>query len=106
MPSYCTEMLPFVPDFPMGGSTDVGNASYVVPTAQVLCTIVPFGTAAHSWQMTSCAGTTLGDKGALVAAQTIAATAVYALQHPELVQQANEELEKKTGKQLPKLAKR
>src|SRR6185369_9964986 len=58
------------------GSTDVGDVSYVVPTVGLdAATWVP-GTAAHSWQAVACGGTDIGIKGMMVAAKTMAFTAI------------------------------
>jgi len=58
------------------GSTDVGDVSWVVPTAGIrTATWVP-GTAAHSWQAVASGGTSIGIKGTELAAKTIAATAI------------------------------
>jgi len=54
------------------GSTDVGDVSWVVPTTGLsAATWVP-GTAAHSWQAVAAGGTTIGDKGMMLAAKTLA----------------------------------
>ena len=61
-----------------GGSTDVGDVSYAVPTVGPrAATWVP-GTPAHSWQATACGGTEIGTKGMMVAAKTMALTATVA----------------------------
>jgi len=74
-----------------GGSTDVGDVSYVVPTIGLrAATWVP-GTAAHSWQAVACGGTDIGIKGMMVAAKTIALTAIDLYTNPELVEQAKAE---------------
>jgi len=58
------------------GSTDVGDVSWIVPTAQfTTATYVP-GTPGHSWQSTACSGMSIGRKGMVVAAKTLALTAV------------------------------
>jgi aminobenzoyl-glutamate utilization protein B len=80
-----------------GGSTDVADVSWVVPTAGVrTATWVP-GTPSHSWQAVAAGGTTIGVKGMLVAAKTIALTAVDLFTTPALIEEA------KAGykKQLP-----
>jgi aminobenzoyl-glutamate utilization protein B len=57
------------------GSTDVGDVSWVVPTAGFYtATFVP-GTPGHSWQSTACAGMSIGQKGMMVAAKTLALSA-------------------------------
>lgn len=57
-----------------GGSTDVGDVSFAVPTAGLrAATWVP-GTPAHSWQAVAAGGTSIGEKGMMVAAKTLALT--------------------------------
>src|SRR5206468_6732721 len=63
-------------DVVSGGSTDVGDVSWLVPTAQfTTATYVP-GTPGHSWQSTACAGSSIGRKGMLVAAKTLALSTI------------------------------
>jgi aminobenzoyl-glutamate utilization protein B len=80
------------------GSTDVGDVSWVVPTTGLrTATWVP-GTAAHSWQAIAAGGSSIGGKGMLVAAKTLALTAVELFTNPELVQAAKEEMLTRRGK--------
>ena len=73
------------------GSTDVGDVSYTVPTVGLeAATWVP-GTSAHSWQAVACGGTDIGIKGMMVAAKTIAFTAIDLLTNPALIKKAKEE---------------
>ena len=73
------------------GSTDVGDVSYAVPTAGVeTATWVP-GTTAHSWQAVASGGTDIGIKGMMVAAKTLAYTAIDLFTTPALIQKAKEE---------------
>ena len=82
---------------PGGGSTDVGDVSWVVPTASVrTATWVP-GTPSHSWQAVAAGGTSIGTKGMLVAARTLARTAVDLFTRPALLQEAAAELEERRG---------
>ncbi len=70
------------------GSTDVGDVSWNVPVADlVTATWVP-GTPAHSWQSTACSGNSIGRKGMIVAAKTMALTAMDLFADPKLVEQA------------------
>lgn len=79
------------------GSTDVGDVSWVVPTAGIrTATWVP-GTAAHSWQAVASGGTTIGLKGTELAAKTIAATAVEIFSNPLVIKEAKKELEQRVG---------
>ena len=79
------------------GSTDVGDVSWVVPTAGIrTATWVP-GTAAHSWQAVASGATTIGIKGTELAAKTMAATAVEIFTDPSIVQAAKNELNQRVG---------
>jgi aminobenzoyl-glutamate utilization protein B len=79
------------------GSTDVGDVSYVVPTVGLeAATWIP-GTPAHSWQAVACGGTEIGTKGMMVAAKTMALTAVDLYTSPELLKKAKEEFIKNKG---------
>ena len=82
---------------PAGGSTDVGDVSWVVPTAGLdAATWVP-GTAAHSWQAIAAGGTSIGEKGMLVAAKTLARTAVDLFTQPALLEAATTEYQERVG---------
>lgn len=78
-------------------STDVGDVSWVVPTAgMTAATWVP-GTSAHSWQAVAAGGTSIGTKGMLVAAKTLALTAADLFTKPELIGKSRGEWEKARG---------
>ena len=78
-------------------STDVGDVSWVVPTVQLsAATWVP-GTAAHSWQAVAAGGTTIGFKGMMVAAKTMALTGADLFTSPATVEAAKAELVAKRG---------
>jgi len=80
-----------------GGSTDVGDVSYAVPTVGLrAATWVP-GTPAHSWQATACGGTDIGTKGMMVAAKTMALTAIDLYTDAGLVARAKDEFRKARG---------
>jgi aminobenzoyl-glutamate utilization protein B len=80
-----------------GGSTDVGDVSYMVPTVGMdAATWVP-GTPAHSWQAVACGGTEIGTKGMMVAAKTMALTAIDLFTDPTLINRAKEEFIKAKG---------
>ena len=77
------------------GSTDVGDVSWIVPTSEFnAATYVP-GTAAHSWQSAACAGSSIGRKGMVVAAKTLALSAVDLFTDPKLVAAARADFEKR-----------
>ena len=79
------------------GSTDVGDVSWMVPTAGLsTATWVP-GTSAHSWQAVAAGGMSIGAKGMLVAAKTLAMTAVDLLSEPAHIDAAREEFDQRRG---------
>lgn len=83
---------------PSFGSTDVGDVSFAVPTAGMgSATWVP-GTPAHSWQAVAAGGTDIANKGMMVAAKTIALTAIDLFLNPDQIIKAKTELEEKRGK--------
>ena len=80
---------------PAGGSTDVGDVSWVVPTAQFrTATFVP-GTPGHSWQAVACSGSSVGRKGMVVAAKVLALSAWELLTTPAEVDAARESYRKR-----------
>jgi len=80
-----------------GGSSDVSDVSYVVPTVGLeAATWIP-GTSAHSWQAVACGGTEIGTKGMLVAAKTMALTVIDLFNKPAVIQKAKEEFIKSVG---------
>jgi aminobenzoyl-glutamate utilization protein B len=80
-----------------GGSTDVGDVSYAVPTVGLrTATWVP-GTPAHSWQAVACGGTDIGIKGLIVAAKVMALTAIDLYTNQAIIAKATEEFKKAKG---------
>jgi len=80
-----------------GGSTDVGDASWVVPTAGLsTATWVP-GTAAHSWQAVAAGGTSIGNKGMMMAAKTLALSIIDAYSTPAIIENAKKEFQGRIG---------
>ncbi|WP_042885266.1 amidohydrolase [Cupriavidus necator] len=94
-----TEVLPYHPDVkrPVTGSTDVGDVSWVVPTTQCLTACYAWGTGFHSWQMVAQGKLSLAHKGMLLAAKTLAATAIDLAGTPDTLRAARQELERKRG---------
>lgn len=79
------------------GSTDVGDVSWVVPTGGLrAATWVP-GTAAHSWQAIAAGGTSIGTKGMMVAAKTLALTARDLMKQPALIHAGRQEFDERRG---------
>ncbi|HLF64303.1 MAG TPA: amidohydrolase [Saprospiraceae bacterium] len=81
-----------------GGSTDVGDISWNVPTVGLrTATWIP-GTSGHSWQAVAAGGTSIGIKGMMVAAKTMTLTAIDLYTDPAILTLAKEELERRRGK--------
>lgn len=73
------------------GSTDVGDVSWVCPTAQIFTACVARGTPGHSWQQTAQSKTSFGHAMTAYAAKVMAAGAVELMTNPELLEQAKAE---------------
>lgn len=71
-----------------GGSTDVGDVSWVVPTGQVYTNCYAAGTAMHSWQAVAQGKSSIAHKGMLTAAKVMACAGAELFQNPELVEKA------------------
>ena len=71
-----------------GGSTDVGDVSWVVPTGQVYTNCYAAGTALHSWQAVAQGKASAAHKGMLAAAKIMACVGVQLLEDPSLVEKA------------------
>ncbi|MCB0606792.1 MAG: amidohydrolase [Lewinellaceae bacterium] len=92
------EVKPFsVEEKGVGGSTDVGDVSWAVPTAGMTAATWAPGTSAHSWQAVAAGGTGIGTKGMMVAAKTLALSAMELIRHPELNDKAKTELLERRG---------
>lgn len=82
---------------PLNGSTDVGDVSWITPTAQ--CTTACFinGSTLHSWQWVTLGATSMAHKGMLHAGKVMASTAVDMLKNPEMIETAKAELKQRLG---------
>ncbi|QKG52538.1 amidohydrolase [Hymenobacter sp. BRD67] len=80
-----------------GGSSDVGDVSYVVPTVGLTAATWIPGTPAHSWQAVACSGQEIGTKGMMVAAKTMTLTAIDLFTNPDLLTKAKAELQQQVG---------
>jgi len=76
-------------------STDVGDVSWNVPTVGFTAATYAPGTSAHSWQAAAQAGTNIGRQGMLVAARTLALSAVDLMENPNAIDAAKTSFEKR-----------
>jgi aminobenzoyl-glutamate utilization protein B len=79
-----------------GGSTDVGDVSWNVPTLHVSVATAPRGVPWHAWPVVAAGGTSIGHKGMMVAAKTLAATMVDLLDDPAARAAVRAEFDEKT----------
>jgi aminobenzoyl-glutamate utilization protein B len=82
---------------PEGGSTDVGDVSWVTPTLHLTVATAPKGSPGHAWPIVASGGMSLGHKGMLLAAKTLAATMVDLYEQPKALRAVREEFEAKKG---------
>ena len=81
---------------PPGGSTDVGDVSWVVPTLSMDATTAPTGTPWHAWPVVACGGMSIGHKGLVYTAKALAATVVDLIEDPKLLQAVQAEFREKS----------
>src|SRR5580765_3810840 len=78
-------------------STDYADVSWSVPSVSMTAATFAPGVPAHSWQATACAGSTIGVKGMMVAAKSMALTTVDLFTDPAHIQKARAEFDQKRG---------
>lgn len=87
-------VIPYVPSYRMEpGSTDVGDVSWLTPTAQFSAATWISGTPGHSWQVVSVGKTPIAHKGMLRAAAILACTAADLMESPALLASARAEFD-------------
>ena len=79
------------------GSTDVGDVSWATPTVGLETATWAPGTPAHSWQSAAASGTSLGFKGAQLAAKALTLMAVQLYTDPALRAAAKAEFDASRG---------
>ncbi|MGH9674571.1 MAG: amidohydrolase [Bryobacteraceae bacterium] len=96
MNSTIHALEPQRPD-PPGGSTDVGDVSWVIPTLHFSVATAPEAAPWHAWPVVASGGMSIGHKGMVYAAKTIAATAVDLFEDSATRQRIRNEFEKRKG---------
>lgn len=82
---------------PGGGSTDVGDVSFIVPVVRLNATIAPIGTPWHSWAVVASGGMSIGHKGLVYASKALAMTAVDLFKDANLREQIKAEFKDRKG---------
>jgi len=67
-----------------GGSTDVGDVSWLTPTMGVMVPSIPMGISLHTWMATASNGTSIGRKSAVTTAKIMVLTGADILTDTEL----------------------
>lgn len=80
-----------------GGSTDVGDVSWVVPTLHLTVATSPKDAPWHAWPVVATGGMSIGHKGMVRAAKTLAATMVDLYEQPRALKEVRAEFEEKKG---------
>lgn len=93
------EIYPLEPtrDNPPGGSTDVGDVSWIVPEISLGATTAPIGTPWHSWAVVACGGMSIGHKGMLFAAKALGMTLVDVFENENLRKNMQAEFKERKG---------
>ena len=85
-------IMPYIPSSRMSaGSTDVGDVSWLAPTAQFTAATWVSGSPGHSWQNVAGGKHPIAHKGLVYAAKVLAATAADLMEQPEVLTKAKEE---------------
>jgi len=87
-------------EHPGGGSTDVGDVSWVVPEIRLSVTTAPIETPWHSWAVVACGGMSIGHKGLIYAAKALGMTMVDLYKNPSLVDDIKTEFKERKGDAL------
>lgn len=84
-------------EHPAGGSTDVGDISWIVPEITLQATTAPANTAWHGWSVVACGGMSIGHKGMMLAAKSLAMTMVDLFENEQLRKDIRAEFDKRTS---------
>lgn len=79
------------------GSSDVGDVSWVCPTAQITTATYPVGIPGHSWQKTTYGKTHLAHESMLYAAKVLAAAAIEVMENKDILEKAKAEHKERTA---------
>ena len=95
----CTEVLP-IGSRDGSASTDVAEVMHIVPCASANTVMSNLASGGHSWQVTACCGSSIGIKGMLYGARTLALAAVRAVEQPDIIRAAKAEFAASMGEKV------
>lgn len=84
-------------EHPGGGSTDVGDVSWIVPVVRLAATTAPKDTPWHSWAVVACGGMSIGHKGMLFATKALGLTMLDLFQSQESIDRIKAEFKERKG---------
>src|SRR5262245_10833760 len=85
------------PGEPEGGSTDVGDVSWIVPVVHLSVTTAPVDAPWHAWPVVACAGMSIGHKGLVYAAKALAATGLDLMADPAALAAVRQDFARRRG---------
>ena len=85
------------PAEPEGGSTDVGDVSWLVPTINLNVTTGVWNSPWHAWPVVATGAMSIGHKGMVYAAKALAMTAVDLFENPAMRDAIRAEFNGKTA---------
>ena len=85
---------------PTGGSSDVGDISFIVPEISLRAATMPFEAPGHSWVVVACGGMSIGHKGILFASKSLSATMVDLFENEKLRQDMKKEFDQRKGPEV------
>ena len=87
-------VMPFVLSTEVGGgSSDVADVAHICPTGMIMTATYNAAAPGHSWQITSCAGMSIGHKGMIYGAKACAVSALKLFADPKKVEEAKAEFD-------------
>ena len=82
---------PYGDGLSVGGSSDVGDVSWNLPTQQIGTAMFLVGAPGHSWQNVAMGGSTIGEKSTIFASKVMAASCIDLVEQPDLLLKAHED---------------
>ncbi len=98
LPKALNDTIEAIPEKPYpasGGSTDVGDISWFVPTTGLGTVCFPAGSPGHSWQNVASIGSSIGHKGLMTAAKVLALSLADLLQSEDVLKEAKVDFKKR-----------
>jgi aminobenzoyl-glutamate utilization protein B len=92
-----TTPLPFIGEVAAGGSTDMGDISYICPSGVFAWPTLPLGIGLHTWPVTACGGMSIGDKASLATSRILAGMGHDLLTRPDLMAAAKADFLRRRG---------